>query len=175
MNTYKTYIAFDVLGMRDQVHSNYHTFETMDEWERAHPDRFHFLNLSERDRSIRYEDVIDSTLKRYYLSLMAQADNLLIVASPVLNVDSEMLNWQISRAVNQYRLPVIVAFAGLDHVDDDTLTAFYAWLPAKVKKYMGLKSARMCYLPLTKDKLERALRTFSVHDNVYPWDSTTIF
>lgn len=175
MNSHTTYIAFDVAGMRDPINSNYHTFQQMREWQRNSPSRFHFLNTQEIDFTSQHDDFVDSTLKRHFLTIMEKADNLVVIASPVLNVESPFLNWQISRAVNRYRLPVIVCYAGLDYVDDETIRTFWTWLPAKVKKYIVRSSAKMCHIPLTKDKLERALGAFSVQDNTYPWDATTIF
>ena len=88
---------------------------------------------------------------------------------------STILNWQISRAVNRYRLPVIVCYVGLEQVNEKTIRNFWAWLPNKIRKYIGRDSARMCHIPLTKDKLERALGAFSVNNGTYPWNSTTIF
>lgn len=175
MSIHKTYIAYDVDGVRDPINSNYHTFQQMQEWERSYPSRFHFLNTKEIDFTSQHDDLVDSTLKRNFLSIMAEADNLVLIASPVLNVDSPWLNWQISLAVNRYRLPVIVCYVGLDKVDDDTIKNYWAWLPAKIKKYIGRSSAKICHIPLTKDKLERASAAFSVHKNSYPWDATTIY
>ena len=175
MNTHNTYIAFDAAGVVDHVNSNLHTFRQMEDWERSYPSRFHFLNTGEIDFSSEHDDLVESTVKRRFLSLMEKADNLVVMASPVMNVESPILNWQISRAVNRYRLPVIVCYVGLDRVDEKTIRNFWAWLPNKVRKYIGRDSARMCHIPLTKDKLERALGAFSVNNGTYPWNSTTIF
>lgn len=86
-----------------------------------------------------------------------------------------MLNWQISRAVNRFRLPVIVAYVGLDRVEDDTIQQQWKFLPNKIRKYIGRDSANMAHIPLTKDKLERALGYFSARKELYSWNSTTIF
>ncbi len=161
--------------MLDHVNSNLHTFHLMQEWQRVNPRRYHFLNLEEIDFSSLHDDLLDSTVKRKMLAIMQRADNLLVMASPVMDVESPILNWQISRAVNRYRLPVIVSYVGLDRVDDATLKSFRAWQPNKIRKYISRDSARMCHIPLTKDKLERALGMFSVREGIYPWDSTTIF
>ena len=106
---------------------------------------------------------------------MAEADNLLLVISKYTNVDSPMLNWQISRCVNRYKMPVIIAYADVQALDQDAVKKYWERLPQKIKKYIGRDSARMCHIPLTMDKVERALSTFSNKTNLYPWDSTTIF
>ena len=175
MNSHQTYVAFDARGVSDPVNSNLHTFRVMQEWQRALPQRYHFLNMDEIDFSALHADWLDSTEKHKMLRIMQRADNLLVLASPVMDVESPILNWQISRAVNRFRLPVIVAYVGLDIVDDATLRKFSAWQPNKVRKYISRDSAPMCHIPFTKDKLERALGAFSVREASYPWNATTIF
>lgn len=176
METKGTYIAFDASGVLDHVNSNLHTFKQLGEWQKAYPNRFDFINLEEIDFSSTHDDLLDSTLKAHFLQKMAEADNLLVIASPVINTESDILNWQISRAVNRFHLPVIIAYAGLDVVDENTIQEHWNWLPQKFRKYMTVNSwARMAHIPLTRDKLERAVKTFSRSKQQYPWDSDTIF
>jgi len=175
MRTKGTYIAFDADAVQDAVNSNMHTFRQLKEWEKNHPSRFHFVNMHEIQFSSEHDDLLESTTKSRFLKLMEEADNLLVVASPVLNTESHILNWQISRCVNRFHLPVIIAYAGLEELDEDSVQKYWTWLPQKFKKYIGLDSARMAHIPLTRDKLERALNTFSVDRQFYPWNSTTIY
>ena len=107
---------------------------------------------------------------------LTNPDNKVIGSRVTAFINTDFyLNWQISRAVNRYRLPVIVCYVGLEQVNEKTIRNFWAWLPNKIRKYIGRDSARMCHIPLTKDKLERALGAFSVNNGTYPWNSTTIF
>lgn len=175
MNNNKTYVAFDATGVFDHEHSNFYTFHRMREWEQQHPGRFHFLNMEDIDFSAEHDDQIDSTQKVYFLKKMQEADNLLVLASPVMNVESPILNWQISKAVNRFHLPVIVAYVGVENVFEKTIFDYHHFLPNKVRKYISRDSAPMAHIPLTKDKLERALSAFSVREGLYPWNSTTIF
>ena len=170
-----TYIAFDSYAMQDEVNSNLHTFRQLAEWERRYPSRFKFVNMQEIEFSSQHDDLLESTTKSRFLKLMAEADNMLVIASPVLDTESHILNWQISRCVNRFHLPVIIAYAGLTEMDEDSIQKFWTWIPNKPRKYMGLDSARMAHIPLTRDKLERALGTFSLSEQFYPWNSTTIF
>ena len=170
-----TYIAFDADAVQDTVNSNWHPFRQLEEWQKNHPNRFNFVNMHEIHFSSEHDDLLETTTKSRFLKLMAEADNLLVVASPVLNTESHILNWQISRCVNRFHLPVIIAYAGLEELDEGSIEKFWTWLPNKPRKYIGLDSARMAHIPLTRDKLERALGTFSVSEQFYPWNSTTIF
>lgn len=175
MNSNKTYVAFDTVGVADHVNSNLSFFRQIREWEKQNPDRFHFLNMDEIEFLSEHEDWVDSTLKNRFLHLMESADNLLVLSSSKMDVESPMLNWQISRAVNRFRLPVIVAYVGLDRVDDNTIKKEWNCLPNKIRKYISRDSANMAHIPMTKDKLERALGYFSARKELYSWNSTTIF
>ena len=175
MNGNKTYVAFDSSGVIDHVNSNLSVFLQLREWERQNPDRFHFVNMEEIEFSSEHDDLIDSTLKNRFLKLMETADNLLVISSKMTAVESPMLNWQISRAVNRFRLPVIVAYVGQEKVNDDTIKTEWNHLPNKIRKYIGRDSANMVHIPLTKDKLERALGYFSARKEQYSLNSTTIF
>lgn len=175
MNKNKTYVAFDAQGVLDHEHSNLRYFHQMREWQRQYPQRYCFLNMEDIDFSATHDDLVDSTFKVHCLKLMERADNLLVLASSLMDVESPALNWQISRAVNRFRLPVVVAYVGYDMLNDGSIKENWPHLPNKVRKYIGLDSARMAHVPLTKDKLERALGAYSVKKGLYPWNSTTIF
>lgn len=171
-----TYIAFDAAGVLDHVNSNLHTFLQLEQWQQQYPKRFNFTNLEEIHFSSDHDDLVDSTIKRRFLTRMAESDNALVVVSPVINTESPILNWQISRMVNHFHLPVIIAYAGLTEVNDEVIQQYWTWLPQKIKKYITRNSwARMAHIPLTREKLERALSTYSKAEQSYPWDSTTIF
>ena len=175
MNTHKTYVAYDADGVFDHVNSNLRTFRQLHAWQRMHPDRFHFLIMWEINFSSEHDDLVDSNVKTWLLKVMAQADNLLVLVSKITNVESPILNWQISKAVNRFHLPVIIAYVGKERLDDNAVEDNWSRLPNKIRKYIGRDSARMCHIPLTQDKLERALGLFAVGSGTYPWNSTTIF
>ncbi len=171
-----TYIAYDATGVTDSVASNLSTFEHLTEWQKAAPERFPFNNMRSIHFSAHHDDLLVSTAKYHMAEQMAQAENMLIVASPVLNTESDILNWQISRGVNRFHLPVIIAYWGLEQMTEETIQKYWVWLPQKVRKYITYNSwACMAHIPLTKDKLERAIHTYSSERQVYPWDALTIF
>lgn len=175
MNTNKTYVAFDAQGVFDHQNSNLSYFNQMKEWQNQYPQRFHFLNLQDVEFSSLNDDWADSTFKVRCLRQMEKADNLLVVASKLVNVESLTLNWQISRAVNRFHLPVVVVYADYEKLDDSSIKDYWPYLPNKIRKYITRDSARMSHVPLTRDKLERALGAFSVKKSLYPWSSTTIY
>ncbi len=171
-----TYIAYDATGVADSVNSNQLTFRQLAEWQRARPSRLNFVNMGDIRFATTHKDLLDSTLKSRMLREMAEADNMLVLASPVTDTESHILNWQISRGVNRFHLPVVIAYCGLDAVSEETIHQYFVWLPSKLQKYISLSSwARMAHIPFTRDKVERALGTYSASRQRYPWDHSTIF
>ena len=81
MNTHKTYVAYDAIGVLDHENSNLKTFKQLHAWQRMRPERFRFLNMEEINFSSEHDDLVDSTVKTRLLGLMAQADNLLVLVS----------------------------------------------------------------------------------------------
>ncbi|MCD8265516.1 MAG: hypothetical protein LUC33_00015 [Prevotellaceae bacterium] len=171
-----TYIAYDASGISDSVNSNQHTFRQLSEWQRSQPDGFCFVNMQGIQFSTEHKDFLDSTMKSYMLKEMASADNMLVVASPVVNTESPILNWQISRGVNRFHLPVVIAYYGQEAVSEESVRKYWVWLPEKLRKYISRQSwCRMAHIPLTKDKLRRAINFYSASQQRYPWDTMTIF
>ncbi len=170
-----TYVAYDAEGVYDHELSNLHTFVQLQRWQNENPSAFNFLNMQEIMFSSMHDDLVDSTLKVALLRKMECADNLLVLASDVMNVKSPILNWQISRAVNRFHLPVVVAYVNKDRVTQEIIDNYRLHIPAKICKYMDRDSARMAHVPLSRDKLARALAAYSLSANEYPWDSTTIY
>ena len=107
MNPNKTYIAFDADGVRDAENSNLRTFNMMAEWQKRYPNRYNFINIDSINFSSQHDDTVEDTRKQAFFRLLDGADNLLVVITRHTNPDSKWLNWQISRAVNRYHLPVL--------------------------------------------------------------------
>ena len=171
-----TYIVFDAQGVSRSDNRYLHLFRQIAEWQRMFPGRFRFLNLETIAFAAQHDDVLDSTIKARMEREMGEADNMLVLVSPLQDTESPVLNWQISRGVNRFHLPVVIAYAGLEKVEEDTIRECWNWLPRKFKKYITRYPwARMAHIPLTMDKLERALKNYSAERQKYPWDAETIF
>lgn len=175
MNSNKTFIAFDGDAVRDTTNSNIGLFHQMAEWQKRYPNRFNFINIDSIDYMANHDDFVDENVKTFLFRQLEKADNLLVVVSRYTNPDSKWLNWMISRAVNRYHLPVVIAIDGVTEVTEETMKKWHDRFPAKIKKYIGRDSARMCYIPLMQTKVERALDYFGVRSQTYPWNSTTIY
>ena len=175
MNNNKTYLAYNVDAVRNSKLENLHTLTQLGDWQKRYPNRYNFLNIEHIRFVAEHDDLVETTMKSQIFALLEKADNLMLVVTKETDGDNPWLNWQISRAVNRYHLPVIVAIKGVTAVTDETLKEYWNHLPQKIRKYIGRNSARMCYIPFSETKVEKSLGYFSVHSQTYPCDSTTIY
>ena len=171
----QTYIAFDAYALHDQVNSNWSNFRTLHAWQHSYQNRFSFNDLADIDFAMDHPAMIESTLRPYLTKKMEVADNLLVIASPVTDIKSGILNWQIHQAVNFYHLPVVVAYAGLSSIDSQRIDQYVCWLPEKLVQLIADGSAKVAHIPLTMDKVERACKNFSKQEFLYPWNGKTIY
>ena len=175
MERKKTYIAFDAMGVINHEFSNFAAFLQLERYEKTYGNRFDFVNMDEIKFAAEHEGMLTTTLQQRFVKDMREADNVLVVASPVVNVDSEILSWQIRTAVYRHRLPLIVAYAHHESLSDEDIQNHHVWLPQAVREMVEGNHAYVAHVPFTIDKLERALKTFSAKEQVYPWSATTIF
>ena len=171
----QTYIAFDAYGISDPVNSNWVNYRNLMAWQNSYPNRFHFNCIKDLEFAHTHPVMVESTLRPYLQKKMEAADNLMIMASPVLNVKSDILNWQIQHAVNILHLPIVVAYVGLSCMEADTIDRYRCWLPEKLVELIDMGAAKVAHIPFSMDKVERACKQFSKHDWVYPWTGKTIY
>ena len=172
---HKSYLVFDPVGVATSERNNLRYFHQMFEWQRLYPNRFDFLNTEDIEFYAGLGEKLEKNMKRHFIELMGEADHIIVPASATTNVDSPLLNWQISQAVNGFRLPVIVCYMGVENIFVKDFVRYENWVPAKIRKYISRDSALIAHIPFTRDKLERAVASFSLKDHLLPWNSTTIF
>lgn len=172
---HKSYLAFDPVGVALAERNNLRYFHRMFEWQRLYPERFDFVNSEDIEFYAEHGEKPEKEMKIHFIEQMREADHIIVPASETTNVEAPLLNWQISQAVNGFRLPVIVCYLGMENLLDRHFNLCESWMPAKIRKYISRDSALIAHIPFTRDKLERAIASYSLKDRMLPWNSTTIF
>lgn len=172
----ETFIAFDAYGIKDKVHSNWPYLRNLLAWQHSFPERFGFNDLDDMIKLTELgDDLLETRIQKFLIKKIEAADNVLVVSSDQMNVESSILNWQIRQAVQTYRLPVIVAYAGVNAVTPGVIEENLCHLPVKLRQYMDEGSAKVAHVPLTMDKVERACKFYSLREGHYAWSDRTIF
>lgn len=172
---HKSYLAFDPIGVATAEQNDLRYFHRMFEWQHLYPNRFDFINSADIEFFAEHGEKPEKEMKRRFIEQLREADHIIVPASETTNVDGSILNWQISQAVNGFRLPVIVCYMGMENLFEKDFERCESWMPAKIRKYISRDSALIAHIPFTRDKLERAVAYFSLNERTLPWDSKTIF
>lgn len=171
----KTYIAFDAHGVSQSLGRDLKNYTHVMTWQKSYPTRFDFVNLHDIRFTSQHSGLVDTTVRTYLEKKMEQAENLLILVSEDTNVDSPILNWQITRSVNRHHLPVIVAYEGESSITTEVIARRAHKLPTALRHLMSQNAVKVAHIPFQSGKIESACKHFSSRAARYPWSTSTIF
>ena len=170
MGTYRngTYVAFDGQGEVNPVNSDLHNFELLKAWQ-ANGEIVAMTGDGVRDSSSL------ETLKARLKERMANSKNMLVIVSSQTNKNRGLLNWEIQQAVEVYKLPIIVAYVGLQSLNSFSLNLYYNWLPSKLREYVNSNTAKVAHTLFTQFKIGGAINYYSVVTPTMPINSMEIY
>lgn len=85
------------------------------------------------------------------------------------------MNWEIQQAVEVYKLPIIVAYVGLQSLNSFSLNLYYNWLPSKLREYVNSNTAKVAHTLFTQFKIGGAINYYSVVTPTMPINSMEIY
>ena len=91
------------------------------------------------------------------------------------NKNRGLLNWEIQQAVEVYKLPIIVAYVGLQSLNSFSLNLYYNWLPSKLREYVNSNTAKVAHTLFTQFKIGGAINYYSVVTPTMPINSMEIY
>lgn len=155
-----TYVAFDGLGETDPTQSDFKYYATMQAWDAHKSIDFTFTNSHDKT------DAVRNTSKRATLEARIQerlrtSKNMVVLLSSQTRKSGSMLTYEIEQAVDNYDLPLIVAYVELQVVLQPHLLSSYWPTALSTRINGGLGS--MMHIPFAKDPLMNALPRFTVN------------
>ncbi len=105
---------------------------------------------------------------------MRDSKNMLLILSNSTNHDRGMLNFEIEKAVDLYKLHIIVAYTGCDYVLDSS--AYASRWPKALKERVDNGTVKAIHIAFKEKAIMCAINQFSVHstgDNVLTAPSHT--
>lgn len=155
-----TYFAFDALGETDPTKSDFKYYTIMKSWHAANSIEFNIVNSHDKASAVRDSSKLE-TLKASILTRLAASKNMVVIISPDTRKSGSLLSWEIERAVDFYKLPLIVAYTG------------YAWIlspgalsnlwPTSLEARINSLSAQAIHIPFKRDALFDAIGQFTVN------------
>ena len=154
-----TYVAFDGLGEADPSKSDFRYYATLQAWDANKDIDFKLTNSHEKTYAVR-DDSLKSTLKDRICERLSQSKNMVVVLSEDTRKSGSMLSFEIEKAVDVYKLPLIIAYPGYNsilHVESHRSV----W-PTVLSQRIDNGTARAIHVPFKKDPILDAIGQFTV-------------
>ena len=155
-----TYIAFDGQGTTNPTESDLKYLGLLRSWNQNKKYELHFS-----DSHLKTYRVLDNskriTLENRLMERMRSSKNMLLILSNSTNYDRGMLNFEIEKVVDLYKIPIIVAYTGCNYVLDSTTYAS-RW-PKALKERIDNGTAKAIHIAFKEKAIMCAINQFSVH------------
>jgi hypothetical protein len=165
-----TYVAFNGMGTTDPTKSDMKYYGLLQLWDKSHHHDLTFSDSHDKTYSVQDSSHID-TLKARLLSRLKDSKHLLLIATENASINRGLLNWEIEKAVEVYKIPIIVAYPGYEKITLPFLLKD-RW-PDKLKDYIEKDIVKTIHIPFKQVIINEALDKYSVHSP--PSYTVTIF
>lgn len=159
-----TYIAFDANGEVSPIGSDIRYYRLVTMWGLDKKSDFLFSDSHKKTYAVRDNSTI-ITLKNRLNQRLAASKNVLIILSNETNYDRGLLNYEIERAVDYYKLPLIIAYTGLSGQLRLGSTSIQNRWPRALRVRINDGTARCLHVPFKKLPIGDAIVNYTVHSN----------
>ncbi|MBU5439806.1 TIR domain-containing protein [Tissierella sp. MSJ-40] len=155
-----TYVAFDGNGTTNPTEGDMKYYGLLRKWNNSNK-----FELTFSDSHLKTYQVKDSssvnTLKSRLLERMKNSKNMLLIISDDTNWDRGMLNYEIEKAVDYYKIPLIVAYTGYNSILYPS-SHRERW-PKALLERIDNGTAKCIHIPFKERAISSAVSQFSVN------------
>lgn len=155
-----TYFAFDGLGETDPTKSDFAYYATVQGWSAAAHIEFKFVNSHDKASAVRDSSKLE-TLQASIRERLAASKNMVVILSTKTRKSGSLLSWEIERAVDYYKLPLILAYTGCEVLLNPE--AYSARWPNTLAARIRDGSAEAIHIPFKKDAMKDAIGRFTLN------------
>ncbi|WP_410979504.1 TIR domain-containing protein [Bacillus cereus] len=162
------YAAFDGQGVTNPTASDIRYFNLLKSW--AKDEDFKFIDSHQKTRAVRDSSSRD-TLKAVLRERLKSSRVMLLVLSDDTNYDRGMLNYEIEKALDDYKLPVIIAYPGIEGQINNQWSMLEKRWPKALKERLNdlsRKDLSCLHIKFNKAHILNALGCMTVHNIKYP-------
>ena len=159
-----TYVAFDGLGESDPSKSDFKYYSTIKMWDSHNSIDFSITNSHEKASSVRDSSKL-ATLKSSIQQRLRNSKNIVIILSDDTRKTGSILSYEIELAVDNYDLPLIIAYTGYININNPKLLSS-RW-PKALEKRINDGTAKAIHVSFKKEPILDAIGQFIV-DQKYP-------
>lgn len=161
-----TYIAFDGNGTTNPTEGDMKYYGLLRKWNNSNKFELTFSDSHLKTYQVKDSSLVN-TLKARLLERMKNSKNMLLIISDDTNWDRGMLNYEIEKAVDHYKIPLIIAYTGYSYILNP-LALREKW-PKALLQRIDNKTAKCIHIPFKEKAISSAISQFSVHstgDNI---------
>jgi hypothetical protein len=155
-----TYFAFDGLGQTDPTKSDFRYYATVQGWHGSAKHPFNFVNSHDKAGAVRDTSKLE-TLQASIRQRLASSKNMVVILSKDTRKSGSLLSWEIEKAVDVYKLPLIIAYTGVDSVLEPS--AHSARWPNTLRARIDNHTAEAIHIPFKRDAMFDAINQFTVN------------
>lgn len=155
-----TYFAFDGLGQTDRSKSDFKYYAVVQGWDASRSIEFKFVNSHDKASAVRDTSKL-ATLKASIQQRLAASKNMVVILSPETRKSGSMLSWEIEKAVDYYKLPLIIAYTGYNSIFRPRELS-NRW-PNTLTSRINNGTASAIHIPFKKDAMFNAIGRFTVN------------
>jgi len=157
-----TYVAFDGQGTTNPTESDLRYLGLLRSWNESKGYELHYS-----DSHLKTYKVLDNserkTLENRLMERMRNSKNMLIILSEDTNYDRGMLNFEIEKAVDFYKIPLIVAYTDCNYILNAKELSD-RW-PKALKERINNRTAKAIHIPFKEKAIMNAISRFGVNSN----------
>lgn len=180
-----TYVAFDGCGTSDPTVGDMKYYALLQAWNKAEKYDFQFSDSHKKTYSVRDTSLMEATLKPRLLERMSKSKNMLLILSESTSWNRGLLNYEIEKAVDYYKIPLIVAYPGKTNVlygEKRWYELYYEYMnyrsvlyrrpihvdklwPKALSQRITNGTARCIHIPFKMELIDNALKQFTCFTN----------
>lgn len=155
-----TYVAFDGQGTTDPTKSDMKYYGLLQQWNKSKNYELSFSDSHKKSYQVK-DSSSRKTLESRLMERMRNSKNMLLILSEDTNYDRGMLNFEIEKAVDYYKLPLIIAYTGCDYILNPEIHAD-RW-PEALYKRIKNGTANAIHIPFKEKTIMQAISRFTVN------------
>ena len=161
MNRTGTYVAFDGLGQSDPTKSDFKYYATLQAWTRNKNIEFRFTDSHSKTYAVR-DSSLKSTLYARIHERLRASKNMIIIISKDTRYTGSVLSYEIEQAIDVYKIPLIIAYAGYDYICD--VNALSDMWPKALADRINNKDIESIHIAFAKEPILDAINRFIVNN-----------
>ena len=154
-----TYVAFDALGQTDPTKSDFRYYSTINAWSAGQNIEFRYVDSHSKTSAVR-DSSTRATLEARIRERFAASKNCLIILSSKTRKSGSMLSYEIEKAVDYYKIPLIIAYPDYEYIDKPKDLSG-RW-PNELSQRISNGTAKAIHIPFKKGAILGAIEQFTI-------------